>query len=175
MPLPSNLSNAVKQGAPKIRRAPEAKPWTIAEARGTICKMVDDWLHYNGSGEWTRKNKKGDPAKLTHLVNVNNGVYGVNIKYMTEPLVDDTMNWTGMEEAVEWLGMFKDAINTGAMDEEIVFIKNWCLYRNGNYNKKNNSKSDDPTVNAERREQYKGSDDWKKVKDTYKDITFTVY
>jgi len=175
MPLPSTLLKAVNTGAPKIRRKPEQKPWTVEDARGTICQMIDDWLHWQETGDWKRTNKNGEPAKLTHLVNTNNGKYGVNIKYMTESLVDETMDWSNMEEAIEWLGMFKTSINEGDMDEDIIFIKNWCLYRNGNYTKKTNSKSDDPTVNAERREKYKNSDDWLKVKGTYKDVTFTIH
>jgi len=178
MPLNSNLQKSIVKGGPKIRRAQAAKPWDLGDARNTVINQVDVYIHFLKTGEWGRE-KEVDGVKKKkkkiHLINQLGGQYNVNIKYMTESLVDENTNFKTDEEAIEWLEMFKSGVENKEMDEDIAFIKSWCTYRNKEYS--GDKKSETPEENASRREEYLKSDVWKKEKSKpiFKGIEWTAY
>lgn len=182
------LLKAVKNEGVKISRAQEAKEWEgIGQARQAVSKMIEDYIHYMKTGEWTRKSKKSDkPAKLTHLITKNNkGVYGVSIKYMTEAVYEAEMHWKSDEEAIEWLEMFKEEIDSGSADEDLAFIYKWCTFRNQKYKmtkeekakwKAEHTAKELAEINRKRREEYKSKEWLEDKKDKmFAGIEWTAY
>ena len=189
MPLKNPaLLKAVKNEGVKINRAQEAKEWEgIGQARQAVSSMIVDYIHYMKTGEWTRISKKTkETAKLTHLVTKNNkGVYGVNIRYMTEALYEAEMEWKSDEEAIEWLEMFVGELDSGNLDEDMAFIYKWCTFRNKKFKMKKEEKAkwkaehtpkELAEINRKRREEYK-SKEWLKDKQDkqFEGIEWTSY